>query len=252
MIERRDAKQMKQIEQVFQIVNHDLRNPLLNIRATIEELQLDIDQAKAAFIEHNHLALAESLHEALPLSLDLLKTATSRMDTVLDGVGDLFQCMFIDIEPERVDMLDMFQRCATALRLERDGIVLRMTALPDVLADPLAVKRIVMEILSNACRAIEVSKTSCKEIEVISRQVTGLQTAEWVCFEIYDSGCGFDQHELTHVFEPFFSGNHFGAAHVGMGLSRAYALVGKHGGDMSAESDSGRSVVRFSLPSFKI
>jgi len=243
MVIQRHENQIEQVQKIFQMVNHDLRNPLLNVRAIIEELHFDIERAKTAFENRDQPTLADSLNTELPASLDMLKAAGNRMEDVLGGVGDLYQCMFAPLEPETLNMMDMFQRCASALGLQREGVVLHIEPLSDAVADPLAVKRIISEILGNARRAILASDASKKEIQISSEIQDG-----FVCFAVSDFGCGFEESELSRVFEPFFSGKAFGHG-IGMGLTRARAMVEKHGGNITIGRVDEQTIVFFSLPS---
>jgi nitrogen-specific signal transduction histidine kinase/ActR/RegA family two-component response regulator len=63
-------------------------------------------------------------------------------------------------------------------------------------------------------------------------------TAEAVIMTVTDTGIGMPEHVRRRVFEPFFSTK--GEAGSGLGLSMAYSIVRRHGGDIRVESEPNR------------
>ena len=57
---------------------------------------------------------------------------------------------------------------------------------------------------------------------------------EWVLAVVADNGKGMDEEVKKRVFEPFFSTK--GVSGSGLGLSVAYGIVNRHGGDIIVES----------------
>ncbi len=219
---------MENMQKIMSVFTHDLRNPLLNIQALVQDLG---EQAK-------HQNVGEDAKE----TLQMLQESANRMDDMIVAANDMYHCMFDELEIEAVDMHDMFLRCFASLKLADEGIALDCSAMPKVDADPLRVQRIVLELLSNAKKAMAANVADSPRNIRISAIVE--QDMIWFCVE--DSGCGFDRHEMERVFEPFFSGQRF-AYGAGMGLTRAKALVEHHGGQMSIDSVAGHALVGFSL-----
>lgn len=81
---------------------------------------------------------------------------------------------------------------------------------------------------------------------------------EGATLEVVDDGVGIPAEQMSHLFEPFFTGfdseHHssgdfaFGARGLGLGLSVVKAFVGMHGGRVSARSEPGRTVFTIDLP----
>ena len=69
--------------------------------------------------------------------------------------------------------------------------------------------------------------------------VRATDRGESVDIEIEDSGAGIPPEILPHIFEPFFSTKDK-AEGVGLGLSVAYGIVQRHGGDIAVDSSVGR------------
>ncbi len=60
---------------------------------------------------------------------------------------------------------------------------------------------------------------------------------DWVLVEVKDDGVGMNGEVARRVFDPFFTTK--GAEGVGLGLSVAYGIVARHGGELLVESSPG-------------
>jgi signal transduction histidine kinase len=70
--------------------------------------------------------------------------------------------------------------------------------------------------------------------------------AGWIECAIEDSGPGFRDEDLPHVFEPFFTRRHGGS---GLALAIAHRIVENHGGSLIARNrEQGGASVLISLP----
>lgn len=65
--------------------------------------------------------------------------------------------------------------------------------------------------------------------------------AEKVCIQVIDQGVGMTDEVRKKVFEPFFTTKPF--THTGLGLSMAYGIIKRFGGDIEVESEPGRGTV---------
>jgi signal transduction histidine kinase len=59
---------------------------------------------------------------------------------------------------------------------------------------------------------------------------------------IRDTGPGIDDAVRRHLFDPFYSGREAGRG-LGFGLSKAWRIIGDHGGDIQLESPPGQGAV---------
>jgi len=237
------ADDMKRIMHVF---SHDLRNPLLNIQALMQEMNMAIGDAKEAQAAQNKQALMDIIHEDMPDTLAMLQESAGRMDNMIAGINDIYHCMFDELECEAVDMQQMVQRCFALLKLDAQGIVLQAVNLPSVYADPLAVKRLVSELLMNAAKAMAIQDPALPKWIEIRAGAAG----DLLSFRVTDNGGGFLQQEKSRLFEPFFSGQRFTNT-SGQGLARVKALVERHGGKVEVAANTNGELVGiiFSLPS---
>jgi signal transduction histidine kinase len=74
------------------------------------------------------------------------------------------------------------------------------------------------------------------------------QAGYFVQLSVADNGCGMSPETVERIFEPFFTTKPVGRG-TGLGLSTVYSDIGKSGGYISVESQTGTgTVVRLNLP----
>src|SRR5678809_1077511 len=69
---------------------------------------------------------------------------------------------------------------------------------------------------------------------------TGTEGTRVYC-QIGDTGVGMDEQVRLHIFDPFFTTKR--EKGKGFGLSGAYAIVDRHGGEMAVESAPGKGTL---------
>jgi signal transduction histidine kinase len=103
--------------------------------------------------------------------------------------------------------------------------------LPAIMADHLALARVLTNLISNACDAMEDQGTLT--LTACPRKI-----------EVRDSGPGIPAENLQHVFDPFFTTK--GSAGTGLGLSIVRELMRQQGGSVTVRSQPGEGA-RFAL-----
>ena len=140
-------------------------------------------------------------------------------------VGETLSLAEIDTSKYRVD-------CRVALA----------KPLPQIFADHLLIQQVLLNLIRNACEAME-------EVEQYKRQLTvKTEKLENDCIRVSvcDQGPGLKPDELEHMFEPFFTLKKEG---MGLGLSVSCSIIESHGGRLWAEKLPGKGfVVCFTLP----
>jgi signal transduction histidine kinase len=110
--------------------------------------------------------------------------------------------------------------------------------LPLVDVDPVRIREVLMNLLSNALR----HSTSGGSI-AIRTEVRN----DAIVVSVADTGAGIPPDELPRIFDRFYKGPRSHGS--GLGLTIARNLVVSHGGDISAESRVGEgTTVTFTLP----
>jgi len=112
--------------------------------------------------------------------------------------------------------------------------------LPLVVADPMRIRQVMLNLVANACRFTDKGKIT----------ISATEHDSYVVVSIVDTGTGIDPDKLKTIFEPYKQADsvraHQGA---GLGLSISKQLIDLHGGRMLVKSTPGTgSIFAFNLP----
>lgn len=123
--------------------------------------------------------------------------------------------------------------------------------LPLVVADPVEVEQVLLNLVFNARDAMSHGGRlviATKRAEMRAADVPeGLAPGSYVLLEVRDTGCGMDEATRVRVFEPFFTTKRDGG--TGLGLSSAYGAVRSWRGSITVESTPGEgSAFRVLVP----
>jgi len=123
-----------------------------------------------------------------------------------------------------------------------------------VLADPIQLQQILMNLCANASQAIGSNRGV---IEVILTQVHipkspdlpfDIKPGDYVKIEIKDDGPGINDKIIHKIFDPFFTTKGIGEG-TGLGLSMVHGIIKKHEGGIFVESQEGQGTCfSFVLP----
>ena len=106
--------------------------------------------------------------------------------------------------------------------------------LPPVPCAATEIQQVMLNLLINACQAIETGEPTEGRITVRTRR-----EGDWARFDVGDNGPGMEETVRRRVFEPFFTTKSPGLG-TGLGLSVAYFIVTEnHGGTLTVASAPG-------------
>jgi signal transduction histidine kinase len=206
-------------------IAHELRTPLSVMQGRIEGLIDGVyaaDQAQLARLLDDTKVLARLVDDLRTLAH--AESGTLTLQRELTDVAVLAQ-----------QVVDAFQADAVERR-----ITVRLDAasdLPLASVDPLRVREILTNLVSNALRY-----TPAGGAVTVSMAAEG----DRIVATVSDNGSGIPAEELPKIFDRFYKGS--GSGGSGLGLTIARNLVIAHGGEIKAESEPGRGTkVTFSL-----
>jgi len=132
-----------------------------------------------------------------------------------------------DIAPRFLDIIDLLKRRAAVRNVQIDTEI--EDGLPQVLADPIELEQVLVNLINNAIDAMPEGGTVT---------VRAFRDDDAVHLEVSDNGTGIPPQELDRIFEPFYTTKPAGKG-TGLGLSVCYGIISSWGGRISAESRLG-------------
>lgn len=242
MAEARSAQRMTEIARLNRYatagalsasIAHEIRQPLTAISASgsaglnwLGHKVPNLERARAAFEE--------------------IVSASYRADNVLKGVRAMFRNEPTEHVP--VDVNEIVRQVLVLVErpIRSNGITVT-TALADgrstlVMADPVQLQQVVLNLIMNAIEAMAASSLQPKTLRIETR----IDQAGEVLLLVQDSGPGFDAEVGNNLFKPFVTTKTSG---MGMGLSICKSIIEQHDGTLTADSvEPHGAVFRISLP----
>lgn len=211
---------------------HEIRTPLTFIANHLSILRSQLRQAKRG----------GPLPDALKDSEGSIEEALAGVDRVNALVLDLRK--FVRTEPSERRSVRLDEQVAEALHLfeaaNRGRVVVEreLAPSPAIVAEPLQMQQIVLNLLENAATASPPGGRVWVSTGVEDRAVV---------LSVRDEGIGMMPEVRARVFEPFFTTREEG---TGLGLAIVRRLVEAHGARIEVDSEAGRGStfrVRFPL-----
>jgi len=212
------ARSNAELEQFASIASHDLQEPLRKVR-TFTQRAATIEADRLSEQGRDYLQRANSAAERMQkLIEDLLKF--SRVATH----GRPFAP--VDLSQVTREVLDDLQA-----QVDGSGAVLRVGALPTISADPMQMRQLMQNLISNAIKFRRTGVTP--EISIASTVADGR-----VRLEVCDNGIGFEpryRSRIFRVFERLHGRGEYPGTGIGLALCRR--IVERHGGNVVADSE---------------
>jgi signal transduction histidine kinase len=208
-------------------VAHELRTPLTAMRCRLEAVQDGVAaDARAA---------VDGLHE------DVL-----HLGRLVDDLQELAlaEARQLRLAPVAVALAAAVASAVRAAGLDGDPrVAVEVAAGLAVVADPVRLRQVLVNLLSNAARHAPAAGTI---------RIVGRPAADTVEVEVSDSGCGLDAEQLARVFERFYRtdpARRRDDGGSGLGLAIVRSLVEAQGGRVwTASAPGAGATFGFSLP----
>jgi PAS domain S-box-containing protein len=215
------------------VASHDLQEPLRKILAFGDRLRSKFGASLGADATDYLSRMMNAAERMQRLIQDLLTLSrvTSRAQPFME-----------------VDLHAVLQEVVSDLevRIEQCGAKIEVGRLPTIDADPLQMRQLFQNLLSNALKfqkpgECPVVQISGKVLEVPEPQIPGAAPGDLICtIVVRDNGIGFDQKFAEKIFTVFqrlhgrleYEG-------TGIGLAVVRKIADRHGGSVSAKSTEG-------------
>jgi len=158
---------------------------------------------------------------------------------------------------EKVQVNDLLKRAneflSQQLKVRGIEVVWQLAEdLPLILADPVSLEQVFLNLLLNARDAIEEKQSTAlikKGFEKITLRTSS--DGDKVTVEVVDTGEGIPKDQLDKIFEPFYTTKSIGKG-TGLGLSISYGIIKDFGGNIQVKSGKGaRFIIDFPIPVVK-
>jgi PAS domain S-box-containing protein len=220
-------------------VMHEINNPLQTVAACAESLELRIEDMRKAGV-----AVPENTEEFT----QIIDQEVQRCKRIVDGLLTFSRPK--SVEKPATDINAIVEQSLFLVKHHTRFKQLQIRtildhALAPVPANSEQIIQVLMALLINAADAMNDKGT------ITIRTRRGSSDAEAAIAEVIDDGAGIPRHELTRIFEPFYTTKPAGRG-TGLGLSVCYSIIAQHGGRIEVDSAVGAgSTFRIVLPNAK-
>jgi signal transduction histidine kinase len=221
-------------------VTHNLENNLAEFKKFIYELaDENADEEINKLFEERFLKLQANIND--------LKEGTQRINTIVQDLRT-----FSRLDNQVAVNEDITKGINSTIRLlhsQYKDIEFKCDfgAKPVILCWPSKLNQVFMNIMINACHAIQkrISESNGQPGRIY---VKTFLEGDKLVVSFEDNGCGMNPDVRRKIFEPFFTTKEVGQG-TGMGMSISYGIIEEHQGKIEVESHPGQgSVVSIYLP----
>ncbi|MGH7397163.1 MAG: two-component system sensor histidine kinase NtrB, partial [Candidatus Rokuibacteriota bacterium] len=199
-------------------IAHEINNPIGIISSRVEVMLLEGEGG--------------GMPPELRKDLDVILTHARRVATITQALLSFARRSSGTREP--VNLNRIAEEILQLARKDMSRAQVRMTVrlheeLPDIVADANAIGQVLLNLLTNARRAIS-------DEGEITIETAYLSTTRSVRLVVRDTGAGIPPEVLPKIFDPFFTTKPDG---TGLGLSISHGIVHDHRGTISVDSQPG-------------
>ncbi|MGF1486639.1 MAG: sensor histidine kinase [Prochloraceae cyanobacterium] len=233
-------------------IAHEIRNPL-NFINNFAQLAVDLTREVLEEIENHKDVLDEETFSDLTEIIQDLETNVTKIEHHGHRAEKIVSSMLLHSRggPGNWQPVNLNDLLAESINLAYHGmrakdILFNATIetyydykIPELTLIPQDINRVFLNIINNACYAVNLKKK--EEIGNFSPliRVTSKNLAETVEVKIWDNGVGIPPEEIERIFEHFYTTKPTGEG-TGLGLSLSYEIiVERHLGKIDVRSELG-------------
>jgi len=235
---------------------HEINNPTNFTNAAVFMMKEEIALVKLYLIKLAGGTKADSniltsFDEKFSKLINLNETAMEGTERIKSIVTDLstFAQIYNSDKKHKTSIEDSINSNISLIKTRFDYIKFQLDFddIPQISTFPSKLNQVFMNILVNACQAIELKRESHSnftgQITInLEKQLNN------VILTFKDNGCGMDKVTQHKIFDPFFTTKEVGTG-TGLGMAISFGIIEVHGGTINIESDIGQgSTLTVSLP----
>ncbi|MBW4561179.1 MAG: PAS domain-containing sensor histidine kinase [Mojavia pulchra JT2-VF2] len=227
-------------DEFLSTVSHELRTPLTNMKMAIQMLGIALDREQNFLSE---MAKPQAQRSKAARYFEILDNECDREINLISNFLDL-QRLDTGAKPLVLETLEVQQWLWRVVELFKarnrnscqQNLHLNVAPnLPPLMCDPFSLERILIELLTNAC------KFSPPNAEIT---VCAQRKSRTIQFQVINSGVEIPTSELPHIFDKFYripSNDPWKQGGTGLGLALVQKLTKHLGGTIEVESGSNRT-----------
>lgn len=207
--------------EVARRVAHEIKNPLTPIALSAERIRRHLERGSPP--DSGSLEIIRGCAETIGGAVETVRTLVDEFSTL---------ARFPTAQPQSTNLNSIVENTLGMFNGRLDGIDVRTALaadLPNVMADPEAIKRALANLVDNAAEAMQGSLV--REIQI---STCALETRDMVEITVADSGHGVTQELKEKLFLPYFSTKKRG---TGLGLAIVSRIVEDHHGSIRVEEN---------------
>jgi signal transduction histidine kinase len=247
-LERKNAE----LRDLFYVLSHDLRAPLINLAGFAHELETAIGtlddvrprpDGNGDPPPSDAQSWTERRHD-IEESLGFIRGNIAKMDQLVSGLLGLSRIENRPAKFERLDLGQMVRGICDAFHFQiaERQIDLRIGALPVVVGDAVSLNQVFSNLIDNAIKYMKPTGPARIDIECEARD-------DHYLFRVRDTGTGIRADDREKIFRLFTRLGHQAVTGDGLGLTVVRKIIEKHGGAIWVESAVGAgSTFCFTLP----
>jgi signal transduction histidine kinase len=212
------ARSNAELEQFASIASHDLQEPLRKVRTFTQQVTV---------IEADHLS---------DRGRDYLERANGAAERMQKLIEDLLKFSRVATHGRPFTRVDLAQVTSDVVgdleaQVERSGAIVHIGHLPTISADPLQMRQLMQNLVSNAIKFRREGVAPEVSVDATVSESTMLLT-------VRDNGIGFEPQyarRIFRVFERLHGRGEYPGTGIGLALCRR--IVERHGGTVVADSE---------------
>lgn len=221
----------EELEKFAYVASHDLQEPLRKVQAFGDRL-------KSRF--------SEELPDDAKMYVERMRASADRMQQLIHDLLDFSRVSTMARPFETVDLEKIAREAMADLEVpiaEADAKI-TISDLPEVQGDPMQLRQLFQNLISNAVKFLEPGRPPA--IEISSQHVSSDVGRPQVEIRIADNGIGFDEKHADRIFDVF-QRLHGRDAYdgTGVGLAVCRKIAERHDGSIRAESEPGSGATFF-------
>lgn len=215
------AQRNRELQDFAYVASHDLQEPLRKFRTFLDLLEVELDGPSIQVLDYicRMNASAERMSELITALLTLSRVSIRGERYQTTDLGQIIHEVLTDLE----------------VQSREAGAKIEVGPLCTVQADPLQIRQLFQNLISNA---LKFRRPDVAPVLQIQARTDRSSADHPVCrMTVSDNGIGFDEKYASRIFAPFQRLHERGEyPGTGMGLAICRRIVERHGGEISVRS----------------